>query len=156
YAAARFANLLFYLGLMYLALNLIPLLVGTGLRDAGWWFAPAYLAASLAGSLAVAALVLLLLSLRRVAGRLGPRQDVLRWTQIILLLVVGYGAQLMFRDGTHAVLVWGAFPPPWVAYTPPAWLARFIESVRAPGAETLFQALLLAAVALAACGATLW
>ena len=35
YAAARFANLLWYVALMYLALNLFPFLLGNGLPDAG-------------------------------------------------------------------------------------------------------------------------
>src|SRR5205807_1967446 len=48
YAAARFANLLFYVGLMVAALNLMPLIVGAGLRDAGPRYVPAYLLASLA------------------------------------------------------------------------------------------------------------
>src|SRR5262249_20481982 len=155
YAAARLTNLLFYLGLIYLALHLIPLLVGAGLRDAAWWFAPAYLAASLAGSLVTAAVVILLLSLGGAAGRLEPLKDILAWTQIILLLVIGYGAQLLFRAQAPAVLVWGAFPPPWVAYLPSTWLARFVEAAQTPGLDTLLHSLLLLAVAVAACGVTL-
>ena len=91
--AAIVYSLLFYFGLLYLALNLFPLILGAGLRDAGPWYAPAYLAASLAGNLGVLALVILLLSLGRVSGRLEGLKEVLAWTQILLIMAVFYGGQ---------------------------------------------------------------
>jgi hypothetical protein len=155
YAAARFANLLFYFGLMYLALNLFPLILGAGLRDAGPWYAPAYLLASLAGNLVVLAGVVLLLSLGATSSRLDGLKEVLAWTQIVLIMVVFYGGQLMLKDGTHAIQIWGAFPPEWVRYLPPTWLAHFAEeAATAPGLRTAWAALLLAGVALAAVALT--
>jgi hypothetical protein len=150
YAAARLANLLFYFLLLYLGLNLFPLLVGAGLRDAGPWYAPAYLAASLAGSLAVTAAVIVVLSAGGLAGRLEALKAVLAWAQILLILVVFYGGQLVLRDGTNALLVWGAFPPGWIDYLPVTWLARFVERAAvAPGPDLLLPALAVAGVALA-------
>jgi hypothetical protein len=155
YAAARFTNLLFYFGLLYPALNLFPLVVGAGLRDAGPWYAPAYLAASLAGNLAVLAAAVLLLSFAGASPRLEGLREALAWAQILLLLVVFYGGQLMLRDGTHALQMWGAYPPDWVRYLPPAWLASFVEqAAAAPSARTLAAGGLLLGVALAAAALT--
>jgi hypothetical protein len=155
YAAARFANLLFYVALMFLALNLIPLLLGCGLRDAGPWYAPAYLAASLAGNLAVAALVILGLSLAGSSARLERWKELLAWTQIVLVAVVFYGGQLMLRHGGHGIQVWGAFPPAWADVLPSTWLARFVEEAAvAPTGGTLLGGLLLLVIGLAACAVT--
>lgn len=157
YAAARFANLLFYVGLMYVALNLFPCLVGAGLRDAGPWYAPAYLAASFAGNLAVVAAVILALSIGGASGRLEQWKEILAWTQIALVLVTVYGGQLMLRDRGHAIQLWGAFPPTWSMYLPPTWLARFVEEAAVdPSGKTLQLGLLLFGVALIAGIVSVW
>src|SRR5262249_39369565 len=62
YAAARLANLLFYFALMYGALNVFPVIVGAGQLDAGWAYAPAYLAVSLGASLFVFGALIVILS----------------------------------------------------------------------------------------------
>jgi hypothetical protein len=126
YAAARFANLLFYFVLVYLGLHLFPMIVGAGLRDAGLLYIPAYFAASLASSLVVMSLVILILSVGGVSGQVEGLRPLLAWTQIILIMVVFYGGQLILRDGTQALLLWGAFPPPWIDYVPTTWLAHFV------------------------------
>jgi hypothetical protein len=151
YAAARFTNLLFYFGLLFVALNLFPLILGAGLRDAGPWYAPAYFAAALAGNLAVVAAVVLQLSFLGSSPRLEGLKEILAWTQILLVVVVFYGGQLTLRDGTHAVQMWGAYPPDWVRYLPPAWLSWFVEEAAvAPTSRTLaVGAALLGAAALA-------
>jgi hypothetical protein len=127
YAAARYANLLFFVGLMYVALNLFPLALGAGLRDAGPWYAPAYFVASLSSNLIVATLVIFFLSIRSGSAGLEQVKEIVAWTQIILILVAVYGGQMMLRDPNGRVLVWGAFPPAWTAYLPITWLARFVE-----------------------------
>ncbi len=154
YSAARFANLLFYVALIYLALNLFPLLLGAGLRDAGVWYAPAYLAASLAGNLAVVAIVILLLSFGAGSRKLAELKEVLAWTQIVLVGLVFYSGQLLLRDDTGAILVWVAFPPDWIDWLPSAWLAHFVdEAASVPSSTVLLRGLLLIAVALAAMAA---
>jgi ABC-2 type transport system permease protein len=156
YAAARLANLLFYFGLMYLGLNLFPLVVGAGMREAGVWYIPAYLAASLAGSLAVMAVVVVGLSFGKIAGRMEAVKMVLAWTQIIILSVVFYGILVIFNTGSTALLVWGAFPPAWIKYLPATWLARVVEEAAVePDRGVVPQLLLLVLVGLASLGLTL-
>lgn len=157
YAAARLANLLFYVGLMFLALNLVPMILGLGLRDAGPWYVPAYLVAALAGNLTVVAVVILGLA-AAPPGRLEHWKSLFAWTQIVLVFIGFYGGQLMLRDGGQGLLLWGAFPPAWVEYLPPAWLARFVEAAAVePGPATLLAGVGLAAVACLACVVTaLW
>jgi len=141
YAAARLTNLLFYVALMFGALNLFPAIVGAGLRDAGPWYAPAYLLASMAGNSVVVAGVIGVMSVGAVARRVESLKEFLAWTQIVLILVVVYGAQMMFRDTRHGFEVWGAFPPAWVGYLPPAWLAGFVDrSAGSPGVTELVTA----------------
>jgi hypothetical protein len=152
YAASRLANLLFYFMLIFAALNLFPAIVGAGLLDAGPWFAPAYLAAALAGNLAVLALLVLLLSAARRSESLLAARQVLSWTQIVAILVVFYGGQLMLRDGTAALQVWAADPPSWTVWLPPAWLARFVEDAAVQGPEIAPFAL-CAIVTIASCTA---
>jgi hypothetical protein len=155
YAAARFTNLLFYFGLLCLALNLFPLLVGAGLRDAGPWYIPAYLTASLAGNLCMLAAVILVLSFAGASERIEGLKEVLAWTQIVLVFVIFYGGQLMLRDDTHAIQMWGAYPPDWVRYLPPTWLANFVEEAAVgPTAQTLATGGMILAVAILAVALT--
>jgi len=160
FAAARMVNLFFYVGLIYLALNLFPLILGAGLRDSGDFYVPAYLLGSLAGNLAVVAVVVGVVSSGRLSGRHADGragkpvlpesfQEMVAWTQIILLLMLAYGAQMMFRDGTHAVLVWGAFPPAWVGWLPSTWLANAIDDLGRFGEYAAFNAMVLAGILLA-------
>jgi hypothetical protein len=152
YAAARFANLLFYFALIYLSMHLFPLIVGMGLRDAGPWYAPAYLLASLAGSLAVTAVVVLLLSTAARAEFARGLRRILSWVQIVAILVIFYGGQMVLRDGTASLQVWGAFPPDWARYLPPTWLAWFVERAAvAPDGAVGLWALALVGVALVSC-----
>ena len=127
YTLARLLNLGFYWSLMYLALNLLPILIGAGLKDAGWWYAPAYLLVSGFASLIVAALTILLLSMISSGPRLEAVKNVLAWTQILLILVVGYGGQFMLRDTNHAVQMWAAKPPSWATWIPTFQLASLID-----------------------------
>src|SRR5262249_8236846 len=72
-----------------------------------------------------------------------------------LLLVVGYGAQLVLRDTSSSFLAWGAFPPAWVDFLPPAWLARFVDAASfEPALDVLWSTLLLLGILLAVCGVT--
>lgn len=138
YSAARFANLLCYVLAMWLALNLFPIVIGAGLHDAGAWYVPAYVVASLAAAVVTACVVILSLAAVGPSPALERWKDVLAWVQVALLLVVGYGAQLMFRRHDHALELWAAFPPAWIRLLPPTWLAWFVESAAvAPRLPTL-------------------
>ncbi|MGL4554685.1 MAG: hypothetical protein ACRC33_26260 [Gemmataceae bacterium] len=153
YAAARLANLLFYFALMFLAVTVIPAVAGASLRDAGWWFAPAFALASLAGGLAAMAAVVLLLSALEQGETLRTLKVVLSWSQIVLLGSVFFGGQAVLRAGGFpAVQAWGAFPPAWAERLPPAWLARFVEEASCePTPVTAAKALGMAGVAAASC-----
>jgi hypothetical protein len=155
YAAARFVNLMFYFVLMHTALNLFPLILGAGLRDAGPWYAPAYFLASLVGDLAVMAVVILVLSLGKLSPRLDGLKEVLAWTQILLIMVVFYGGQLMLRDSKHSIQLWAADPPAWTMYLPSTWLSWFVEDAAvAPSSRTLGLAGILAVVLFVSIGFT--
>ncbi|PQO27243.1 hypothetical protein C5Y97_28835 [Blastopirellula marina] len=153
YAAARFANLLFYVVLMFLALTIQPAIVGMGLRDAGLWYGPAYLVAAFTGSVAVVCIVILALAAIGNSETLEGWKTLFAWTQIVLILVAGYGAQMMFRDKLSRLEMWGAFPPDWIQYVPTTWLARFVEQASiAPTQVTLLVGgimLLFSAICLA-------
>ena len=157
YTAARFGNLLFYVGMMFTALNLFPIIVGAGLDDAGVWFVPAYLTATVFGSLcAVCAVVLVLAAVGR-SQRIEEWKAILAWTQIAVFAVAAYGGQLMFRNQGHATEVWLEFPPDWIEWLPSAALARFVAAACDQPSSTLLlvgAGLLIGTAVL--CGATVW
>ncbi len=149
YSAARFANLLFYVAMMFAALNLFPAVVGAGLDDVNLWYLPAYLVATVTGSLVAVCLVVLGLSVVGSSKAVEEWKAILAWTQIALFAVAAYGGQLMFRNPGQTTEVWFAFPPDWVHWLPPAWLARFVDEASfAPRIELLGIAIgMLAATA---------
>ncbi len=150
YAAARYANLLLFVGMMFVALNLFPLLLGAGLRDAGPWYAPAYFVASLSSNLVVVALVILILSAR--GAGLEQVKTLLAWSQMVLVLACLYAGRFMVIDPNARVLVWAADPPAWLKWVPWEWLARFVDRAAVEGPMALWGwAALQAGMAVAAC-----
>lgn len=128
YSAARMVNLLGYVLLMTIALNLFPAIMGLGLRDTGWLYLPAYTAAAFLGNLAVVGLLLLLYT-SLMSGRPGDAiREVLAWTQTILIMVAFYGGQAIFRDSQDRLETAAYNLPDWIMYLPPAWLAHFVDS----------------------------
>ena len=127
YSAARFTNLMFYVLAMWLSLSLFPLILGAGLLDSGGWYAPAYFTASLATAVITAGSVILILAAVGDSPKISRWRDVLAWVQVALLLIIGYGAQMMFRRADYALEMWAAYPPDWIRFLPPAWLAWFVE-----------------------------
>lgn len=128
YSAARLTNLVGYVLLMTVALNLFPAIIGLGLRDTGWLYLPAYLVAAFLGNLAVVGLLLLLYT-AVIGGR--PRdavREVLAWTQTVLIMVAFYGGQAVFRDGQDRLETAAYNLPGWIMYLPPSWLANFVDS----------------------------
>ena len=129
YSAARFFNLMLYVLVLTVSLNIFPTIVGAGMDDAGPWYVPAFLTASISASLITVCVTVLLLSAVGRSETLEQWKAFLAWTQIILFAIAAYGGQLMFRRHDHAVEVWLAFPPEWVYWLPPAWFARFVDVV---------------------------
>jgi hypothetical protein len=155
YSAARLTNLLGYVLLMTVALNLFPAIIGLGLRDTTWLYLPAYVAAAFLGNLAVVG-ALLLLYTTLMSGRPNDAiREVLAWTQTILIMVAFYGGQMVFRDSQDRLEMAAYNPPDWIMYLPPAWLAYFVDSTALtsdgvkwwiPGASLLFNIVLWALV----------
>ncbi len=123
YAAARLTNLLAYVALMSVGLIVFPAIVGAALVDAGPFFAPAYLFAAGVTSVSASALVVL----AHTSG--APLEAVrtgLAWVQILLVMALFYGGQLMLRNADGALELFAAFPPWWVGRLPTAWLAAWV------------------------------
>jgi hypothetical protein len=146
WAAARLVHLGFFVTLLTLAANLFPAILGAALRDSGPWFLPAYLLASFAGNAAVTALVILLTARPGGSPEKANLRDLLAWTQIILVMVIFYGAQWMLRDDKHRLLRFFARPPEWLPWLPPAWLAGFVARAAAGEAAALRGAVAVVAV----------
>ena len=146
YAAARLVHLGFFVTLLTLAANLFPAILGAALRDSGPWFLPAYLLAACAGNAAVTAGVILLTARPGGSPEKADLRDVLAWTQIVLVMVIFYGAQWMLRDGEHRLLRFFARPPEWLSWLPPAWLAGFVTRAAAGEAAALREAVAILAV----------
>lgn len=157
YTAARFGNLLFYVGMMLTALNLFPVIVGAGLDDVSLWYVPAFLTATVCGSLCAVCAVILVLAAVGRSDRVEGWKAILAWTQIAVFAVAAYGGQLVFRNQGHAAEVWLEFPPDWVKWIPSAALAAFVDSAcDQPTARLLGigAGMLLGTAVL--CGVTVW
>ena len=157
YSAARVTNLLGYVLLMTVSLNVFPAIGGLGLRETSWTFLPAYVAAALVGNLLVTGAVILLYTLVAV-GRPNERaQELLAWNQIILILLFFYGGQAIFRDPGDRLEMAAYRPPEWVAYMPPTWLAGFVDTCR-PDSQGAAWWILggMTATTVAAWGAVMW
>jgi hypothetical protein len=129
YAAARLTNLAFYMALIVVALNVFPAIMGAGLQDSSLMFLPAYALVSVLGSSGAVLLAIVACSFAPPRRDQQDFRDLLAWSQIVVALAVFYGAQLMLRDSEHAIEMFFAEPPPWLAWVPTAWLASFVAAV---------------------------
>jgi hypothetical protein len=134
YSAARLTNLLAYVLLMTVALNLFPAIMGLGLRDTGWLYLPAYVAAAFLGNLAVTGVILLLYTIGKSGRPRDAVREVLSWTQTVLIMIAFYGGQMVLRDSQDRLEMAAYNLPSWVMYLPPAWLTSFVDST-APTSE---------------------
>lgn len=123
YAAARLTNLLAYVAMMSAALTVFPTVVGAGLSDAGPLFAPAYFLASLVASVSAAGVTVLL---HTMGARLEGLRAGLAWVQIILIMVLFYGGQLMLRNADGSFELFAARPPEWTRWLPSGLLASWV------------------------------
>ena len=133
YAAARMANLLVYVLLVLGSLNLYPAIVGAGLRDAPWWWLPAYSAAALLSGLVTAGAVILVYAVAMRGRDHTQSQELLAWVQVVMILVLFYGGQLALRDAQQGIQMAAYRPPDFVHWLPTTWLARAVaDDVRWP------------------------
>jgi hypothetical protein len=133
YAAARLINLGFFALLVTLSLNLIPAVLGAFLRDSGPAFTPLYLATAVVANLMVVSLTVLAYSAGAAFAGRDEMKDVLAWTQIVVILILFYGAQFMFRDSSHGLERFLSRPPEAVQWLPPFLLGGFIAEAVAGG-----------------------
>ena len=133
YAAARMANLLVYVLVVLASLNLYPAVVGAALRDAPWWWLPAYSAAALVSGVVTAAAVILIYAVVMRGQDYSQSQELLAWVQVVMILVLFYGGQLVLRDAQQGIQMVAYRPPEFVHWLPTTWLARALaDDVRWP------------------------
>jgi hypothetical protein len=143
YAAARFVNLLFYVGLMTLSLTVFPSIVGAGDRQGGLLFLPAYGIASLLLGVCTAGITIIVYTMSTNQQTMEGLKKALSWVQIVLILVLFYGGQAMLRSGSSGLAYVAADPPAYLRYLPSWWLAQWVAAVAtAPGPQHLLQLLL--------------
>ncbi len=148
WSAARFVALGLYCTIMTLALTIFPTIAGLGLHDVGvsWLVLYPWASATVGGAGASLAILLTLWAGRdQVMGI----QQIAAWIQIVAIMALFYGGQLMLRNTPGYVEVFAAFPPEWVAWLPTTALGAAVAEAR-PGTLALASAggLALAAVAL--------
>lgn len=123
WAAARLCNLGAYVGLVLVSATIFPAIMGSALRDASpLWLACYPLAA--AATAACAAGVALLVLLAFAGERLDGVRRLASWLQIVAILVLFYGGQLMLRNATGDVELWALDPPQWFRLLPTTWLGQ--------------------------------
>ena len=128
YAAARMANVGMYVGGMILLQTIFPAIVGAAQRDAGLSWGLLYPIASLSVGATAAGLVVLLHAARPLGRALDDLRTGFAWVQIVGIMVVFYGGQLMLRNGTGSLEWFAAHPPRWFALLPTTLLADAVAS----------------------------
>lgn len=157
YSAARLTNLLGYVLLVTVSMNVFPAIIALGHQDTTWLYVPAYVVAALAGNLLVAGLVVLVYTWALGGRPTENARQMLAWTQVALILLFVYGGQAVFRDSANRLEMAAYRLPDWVVWTPPGWLARFVESSSAGAALTAWWlATATGAAALAVWLAAVW
>ena len=127
YAVARLANLFLYIAYIVLTMTVVPMILGSGLRESTLWFALLYGLAAVVGSFLAAGGIILFY----VTFFTGPSEKVretLAWSQAVLMLITGYGGQAVLRDTRDQLEVAVYNLPAWTQWTPPGLLARFVVS----------------------------
>ena len=124
FMAVRFSNLLFYVLVLGLSLNLGPAILGIFCDDSLWYFPLVYLGVSVVANLFVAAAVVAIYGLLMRWLNYERLKDVLAYCQIVFSFIFFLGYQLIPRlflrsSGSHVEIVshtWGyLFPPTWFA-----------------------------------------
>lgn len=127
YAAARLTNLLIYVALMTVALGVSPSIVGAALRDSNWLFAPVYWFVQIAVAVIVSALVVLVRTLSN--ARLDVLRPAMAWVQILAIVALFYGGQLVLRNGDGQLELFAAHAPAWFVQAPTSLLAQALVGV---------------------------
>ena len=133
YALARMTNVGVYVGGMILLQTIFPAIVGAAQRDVGMGWLPLYALAALAVGGTAAALVVLLHALRPLSRALDDLRTGFAWVQIVGIMVVFYGGQLMLRNGTGSLEWFAAHPPAWFSLMPTTPLGGAIASASRGG-----------------------
>ena len=147
YARARMANVGLYVSGMIVLQTIFPAIVGVAQRDASWSWLLLYPLASLAVGVTAAALVVLMHAARGLGRALDDLRTGFAWVQIVGIMVVFYGGQLMLRNGTGSLEWFAAHPPRWFTLLPTTLLGEAVASAGLP--------ILGAGLAIAAVSATL-
>ena len=123
YFWGKLLNLLVYVSVVGLALNIGPALVGMALLGGLWIFPLAYLPLALLACLASAALVVWIYTGLVHLIPSDRFKDMLAYLQAVFSFAVFFGYQLLPRMGRHVLQEGGAFTGWWIWLTPPAWFA---------------------------------
>ncbi|TNE85995.1 MAG: hypothetical protein EP330_23965 [Deltaproteobacteria bacterium] len=118
WSLARGLNLSLYVALIGVAMTLFPTGMGLGLRDTEvrWlWLFPWANAVVAVGT---AALALTVYASGSVAGPGENLKKVAAWVQILAIMALFYGGQLMLRDGSGGIGLVPLHLDPWVSYVP--------------------------------------
>lgn len=128
WAFARLSNLLAYVSFISLALTIFPAVMGLGLNDAGplWILTYPFASAFACGS--GAALALLTFAVAGLENPLSGPRRIASWIQIVLILVLFYGGQLMIRSTSGIFEYFAAKPPVELTYLPTWYLGQAVAN----------------------------
>jgi len=128
WSSARILNLGLYVALIGVALTLFPTLMGLGLRDTGPSWLVLYPWASAIVAVGTASGALLLYAVSGIGAPGENLRRVAAWVQIVAILGLFYGGQLMLRNASGGLELFAANPPAWIHQLPTAFLANDVAS----------------------------
>jgi ABC-2 type transport system permease protein len=128
FMAVRFSNLMFYILILGLSLNIGPALLGLVCDDARDYFPLVYLAVAQLANIFVAAAVVAVYGLLMRFLNYERLKDIIAYCQILFAFVFFLGYQLIPRlllsqNGAHV----HSFSHNWAVFLPPTWFANMIQ-----------------------------
>jgi hypothetical protein len=128
YFAVKFSNLLFYILIFGVALNVLPALIGRHYADTWLLFPVVYFLVALLSSLFMAGVIVALYDALLRLVKPERFKDILTYVQIAFSFSFFFGYQMLYQY----VDAWrqaGAtvFNSPWAAAVPPFWFAGLVE-----------------------------
>ena len=128
WSLARLLNLSIYVALIGVAMTLFPTGMGLGLRDTGVGWLWAFPWANAVVAVGTASLALIVYASGSVAGPGENLKKLAAWVQILAIMALFYGGQLMLRDGSGGIGLLPLHMEPWTAYIPTLPLGRAVAA----------------------------
>jgi len=137
YFWVKMANLLFYVTLIGLALNIPPAFVGLAFAETSWTFPLVYFCVGWITQVTVASFVIILYTFLVKIFNFERLKDILAYVQVIFTFIIFVGYQFLIRLTSH-IEATIELEASWNFFTPPAWFGSILTIIYSESSLSLF------------------